>query len=82
MKGWDRFVVETMREEGYTNFRFPFDKLCKKYGRAYMEYLRIAYSAKDNLSDKDFCFLNHCPLAFLRNRKKYSNSKEIARRVS
>lgn len=58
---WERFVKEAMTDDGSTNFNLPFNKLTRFYGKAYKEYISLAYLAKDTLSNDDFCRLNHLP---------------------
>lgn len=58
---WDRFLVEAVSLNTETNFKLPFSKLCSKYGKVYREYIKLAYSIKDDLSDELFCYLNHLP---------------------
>lgn len=58
-------MTETMQDDGDTNFKISFKKLTQKYGAAYREYIRCAYLAKDELTDKEFCRLNHLPIELL-----------------
>lgn len=64
---WSKLIREAMSDDPdcKTNFKFDFKILTKKYGKAYIEYLKAAYLAKGDLSNKEFCRLNHCPLSFL-----------------
>ena len=63
---WNRFCKEAFDLDGETNFIFDFAKLTKKYGKAYIYYLRLAYLIKFNLSDEEFCKFTHCTLDFLK----------------
>lgn len=57
---WVR-LSEVMNLQNGTNFLIPFQKLCKKYGRAYKEYIRVAYEVNETMSNAEFCFMNHLP---------------------
>jgi hypothetical protein len=70
IKDWNRLVEEAFDEyEAETNFKYPFEVLTRRYGKAYIEYSKAAYIAKDSLSDEEFCRLNHCPINFLNKIK-------------
>ena len=62
---WNRFCKEAFDLDGETNFKFDFQKLTKKYGKSYIEYLRLAYET-NFLSIEEFCRLNHCTSAFIK----------------
>lgn len=62
---WDRLLSESMYVGGETNFKHSFDKLTKKNGKAYKDYIKAAYSCKDYLTDEEFCILNHLPIKLL-----------------
>ena len=57
---WNRLIREAVDEESETsNFNLPFKKLTKKYGLAYIEYCKAAWSANDGcLTEAEFCALN------------------------
>lgn len=67
-KRWDLFVKEALREfdeKDQTNVRFPFPVLCRKYGAAYREYLRILLcDLKFDLRDVA-TFNGYPPIGFL-----------------
>lgn len=65
IEDWNKFVLTVMVSEGETNFKNDFKWLTRYHGRCYMDYLKAAYSAKDILTDEQFCYLNHCPLTIL-----------------
>lgn len=60
-----RLLTEAADFSGLTNFLYDFTKLTKKYGKEYRNYIKDAYAAKDQLSDTEFCKLNHLPLNLL-----------------
>jgi len=63
---WNRMCSEGLSTDGETNTKFPFSVMCRKFGLAFIEYLKSAYSAKDTLSDEEFCRLNGgLPTSFL-----------------
>lgn len=60
---WNRLVQEGLSTEDETNVKLPFKKLTKKYGKAYIAYLRAAWSANLQSEDfsltlEEFCILN------------------------
>lgn len=57
---WSDFCI-SFDFEGSTNFKTSFSKLCKRYGKAFREYIKLSYSVRDNISDEEFCHLNHLP---------------------
>lgn len=70
---WNRFVEEGMSkdfDEIGSNVKYDFDKMTKKFGRAYLSYLEAAYLAKANMSDEEFCKINgNVPIKFLERIK-------------
>lgn len=56
---WNRLVNEGLCYDGQSNTRYPFQVMSKKFGRAFIDYLRAAWQANDGcLSDEEFCQLN------------------------
>jgi hypothetical protein len=55
---WNRFIREAIVEGSETNVSHPFKTLTKKYGLAYIEYLRAAWSAADDMTAEEFCRIN------------------------
>jgi len=56
---WSRFVREALVTDGDSNVALPFKKLTKNYGRAYIEYLRAAWTANEGcLTESEFCEIN------------------------
>ena len=79
---WRRFVKEVMPrdfDDINSNVVYPFSQMCRKFGRAYIEYLRVAWLVKDTLSVEKFCeyngnvpkdFLNKMIIEFLKDKSK------------
>lgn len=59
-----------------TNFTLPFSKLCKKYGKEYLDYLFNAYAAFEG-SEIEFCRINHCPISFMPKVKEGAQGIEV-----
>ncbi len=74
LEEWNR-LMGVMDNEGTTNFKIPFKKLTKEYGRAYIEYLRCAWAVKDGLSIEGFCRLNHCTESLLARLGLHAKNK-------
>lgn len=57
---YNRFINETMDfESDELNFKFDFNILTRKYGKAYISYISAAWAANDNiLTVEEFCNLN------------------------
>lgn len=55
---WNRLVSEGLRYGGDSNASLPFAGMSRKYGKAWVEYLKAAWSAKDGLTEEEFAELN------------------------
>lgn len=63
---WNRLVREGLIVDGAVNVRYSFAKMCKRYGQAYIDYLRAAWAARGDLPESEFCRLNGgVPVSFL-----------------
>jgi len=52
-------VAEGLVVDGDSNTKYPFKKMSKAYGLAYIEYLQAAWKANaDCLSEVEFCEIN------------------------
>lgn len=69
-QAWSRFAEEgLLYEESGSNTRYDFTKMCKKFGKPYIDYLIAAYSAKDDMTNDEFCTLNgQVPVSFLEKK--------------
>lgn len=68
---WKRFTSEALRLDGETNLKFPFKTLTKKYGIAYIDYLKASYQCWEEETEingrtlEDWCRREHCPIGFV-----------------
>ena len=76
VESWSpRFLEAVDFSDSGSNFKKDFAHMCRHYGREYIDYLKVSYSAKDNLSDDDFCKLNgNVPPSFINKIKNVSTN--------
>jgi len=67
---WNRFVKEGLvSDDGDTNVKFPFPKMCKLFGEMYIDYLKAAKALQkevqekypneaEKYTDEQLCFVN------------------------
>lgn len=68
---WTRLLDKGLNFEGTTNTNYPFPRMSKDFGLEFIEYLRAAYLAKDELTDEEFCKINgDVPRGFLEKKVK------------
>lgn len=73
---WNRLLAEGMYQgddvDTYnSNVKYSFDKMCVKYGKAYIEYLKAAWLAKDELPEHEWASLNgNVPKSFINKHLK------------
>ena len=72
-ENWNRLLGEGLDfSDSNLNTKFDFGKMSKKFGLAYIDYLQVAYQAKDEMSDENFCLINgSVPLVFLNKKIKF-----------
>jgi hypothetical protein len=47
-EAWTKFLNEALVDNRDTNLRYSFKKTCKKYGLAYITYLKAAWEANED----------------------------------
>jgi len=59
-------IIEAMDFESDTkNWKFPFDRMCKFYGRDFIETIRAMWEANYDVQTEDeFCEMNGIPKSF------------------
>jgi hypothetical protein len=59
-------VIEAMDFESDTkNWKFPFDRMTKFYGRDFIEMVRVMWQVNDDVQTEDeFCEMNGIPKSF------------------
>jgi hypothetical protein len=70
-RAWDTFCENAFDTESDTqNFKLPFAKMTKKFGRQYMEYCRASWvTCKDFMTPEEFCKMNgNMPIGFFKNK--------------
>ena len=69
---WNRFVKEALVLDGELNVSLPFKKLTKKFGLAYIDYLKASWQANDAcLTVEEFCAINgNVPKGFFDKKVK------------
>lgn len=84
IEDWNRFVREGMPadfDDIGSNVIADFSKMCKKFGKAYLDYLKIAYSCKgddSDMTDAEFCRINgNIPVPFFEKMKKEIDVQKI-----
>jgi hypothetical protein len=56
---WDNFITSMDFESPTSNFKFEFPMMTKKYGQAYMEFCKAAWSANDGImTEEEFMKMN------------------------
>lgn len=61
-KEWKRFCEKGLVFDDDRTFIYPFKKMCKKFGRSFLHYLEVAYSAKGEITDNKFREINNLTL--------------------
>lgn len=75
-KEWNRLLTEAMHEEfdenAYSNFKYDFGTLTKKFGGAYIKYCQFAWEASGGMiDDEEFCRINgNIPYGFFAKKIK------------
>lgn len=65
---WRQLVTEGLSYNGETNCTKPFREMSKRFGAAWIEYLRAAWIAHCEMTDEEFCRLHGgIPIGFLHN---------------
>jgi len=58
-------------ESDTTNWKYPFKTMTKKYGREFIETLKVMWSVNDGVqSENEFCEMNGIPQSFFTNTIK------------
>lgn len=65
-------ITEAMDFDSDThNWRFPFDKMCKKYGKEFIDMLRAMWQANGGGQTEDeFIIMNGLPAEFFNKKIK------------
>jgi len=71
VQSWEKFVTEAFdTESGDQNFKYPFPKMTKMFGRQFIEYCRASWvTCKDFMSPEEFCKINgNMPIGFFKSK--------------
>lgn len=56
---WSRFVHDGLVLGENSNVKFPFGKMCKKFGLCFINYTKAAWEANAGcLTEEEFCAIN------------------------
>lgn len=72
-KQWTRFVNEGISFNSETNVKHNFKKMCKSFGPAYLEFLKINYTIcrdENLMSDEEFMEVNNVDPSFFEKKKE------------
>jgi hypothetical protein len=66
---YSKEFLDTMNLEGDKLFKLSFDKMCKKFGKEFIDYLQISWKANgDCMTSEEFCDYNNISIEFF-NKK-------------
>lgn len=65
-EAWDKFLDAMDFESDVNNFKYDFKIMTKKYGNAFIEFLKASWIANDGImTDIEFCKINaNIPIGF------------------
>lgn len=59
-------------ENNDKNWLFPFERMCKFYGKDFIEIIKVLWQvSKETMNEEQFCFINDLPMSFF--QKHISN---------
>jgi hypothetical protein len=67
VSSYSREFLSTMNLEGAQLFKLSFDKMCKRFGREFLDYLSCSWRVNSrSMTEVQFCSYNGIDISFLR----------------
>lgn len=59
-------LIEAMNfESDAKNWKYPFPKMCKNYGKDFIDFIKVLWEANDGVqTEEEFCEMNDVPKSY------------------